>query len=102
MKSNVINWWASHPAEPINGCVVTNLFQGVKLTKDGFQGAKGVVHPEEKQDQYIKNKVFAHELTSEQLCAFVPLADQINQDEDSRLETLSKTRGMPDNPLGRY
>ena len=91
MKSNVINWWASHPAEPINGCVVTNLFQGVKLTKDGFQGAKGVVHPEEKQDQYIKNKVFAHELTSEQLCAFVPLADQINQDEDSRLETLSKT-----------
>jgi predicted AlkP superfamily phosphohydrolase/phosphomutase/tetratricopeptide (TPR) repeat protein len=91
LKSNVINWWASHPAEPINGCVVSNLFQGVKLDGGQFKGADGIIHPKEKTDAYIVNKVFANELTSEQLCALAPLADKINQEEDSRLETLAKT-----------
>ena len=26
MKSNLIGWWPSHPAEPINGTVVSDLF----------------------------------------------------------------------------
>ena len=31
LRSNVVGWWASHPAEPINGTVVTNAFGGVKV-----------------------------------------------------------------------
>ena len=31
LTSNVIGWWASHPAEPIKGNVVTNAFGGVQL-----------------------------------------------------------------------
>ena len=26
LRSNVVNWWASHPAEPIQGAVVSNSF----------------------------------------------------------------------------
>ncbi|MCH7524871.1 MAG: alkaline phosphatase family protein [Bacteroidetes bacterium] len=29
-KSNIVGWWPSHPAEPINGVVVTDKFQKVK------------------------------------------------------------------------
>ena len=25
-KMNVVGWWPSHPAEPINGCMVSNFF----------------------------------------------------------------------------
>ena len=27
IKSNVIGWWPSHPAEPINGVMVSNFYQ---------------------------------------------------------------------------
>jgi predicted AlkP superfamily phosphohydrolase/phosphomutase len=26
MKSNIVGWWPSHPAEPINGAMVSNFF----------------------------------------------------------------------------
>ena len=31
LSSNIVGWWASHPAEPIKGKVVTNAFGGVKF-----------------------------------------------------------------------
>ena len=31
LRSNVVGWWASHPAEPIKGTVVTNAFGGVRF-----------------------------------------------------------------------
>lgn len=30
MKSNVVGWWPSHPAEPINGVMVSNLYHNVR------------------------------------------------------------------------
>ena len=90
-RSNVINWWASHPAEKINGCVVSNLINGVKFGPNGPIAAEGAIHPAERSKFYSQFKAFAEELTEEQLCAFVPLAKEINQDEDSRLHILAKT-----------
>ncbi len=91
LKSNVINWWASHPAESINGCVISNLFEGIRRTEKGLQVATGTVHPASKQKHYQQFKVFPEELTSEQLCAFVPLANKIDQLNDSRLDILART-----------
>ena len=45
LKSNVINWWASHPAEPIDGCIVSNLFAGVKASPKGPVVPPDVIHP---------------------------------------------------------
>ncbi|MGI9518646.1 MAG: alkaline phosphatase family protein [Pirellulaceae bacterium] len=91
MRSNVINWWASHPAEPINGCVVTNLFNGVKrVGPDKFVAPKDAIHPAERSSVLAQFKVFEDELTGEQLVPFIPLADQIDQTEDTRLTTLAK------------
>ncbi len=90
MKTNVINWWASHPAEPIDGCVVTNIYSGIKPGKDGPIIPQGAIHPEERRKDIGRFKVFPQELTAEQICAFIPNADRIKQDEDSRLETFAK------------
>lgn len=90
LKSNVINWWASHPAEPIDGCVVTNLFAGVKRGKDGPSVPDDVVHPAELSKVLGQFKVYPDELTGEQICAFIPKAEEINQEETSRLDTFAK------------
>ncbi len=91
LRSNVINWWASHPAEPINGCVVTNLFNGVKRSgADKFVAPKNAIHPAERASVLAQFKVFEDELTGEQLVPFIPLADQIDQAEDTRLNTLAR------------
>lgn len=90
-KCNVVNWWASHPAEKINGCVISNLINGVKFGIDGPIVSEGVVHPAEKSKFYGQFKVHPRELTSEQICAFIPDADKLNQDEDSRLYSFAET-----------
>src|SRR5437762_6905395 len=49
LQSNIVGWWASHPAEPIKGTVVTNAFGGVKFNPEkGWSIPKGTVHPPEK------------------------------------------------------
>jgi len=89
LNSNVINWWASHPAEPVKGCIVSNLINGVKFKNGKPEVSSGTVFPEEKAAEYAQYKVHANELEAEQICAFIPLADRINQDEDSRLQTFA-------------
>ncbi len=91
LKSNVINWWASHPAEPINGCIVSNLINGVKFGKDGPIVGKGTVHPEDKAEFYGQFKVLPNELESEQICAFIPKGAKIDQDSDSRIQQFANT-----------
>lgn len=90
MKTNVINWWASHPAEPINGCVVSNIYAGIKPGKGGPNVPEGCIHPAERKDQIGRFKVFPEELTGEQIVPFIPRAAEVNQEEDSRLDTFAK------------
>lgn len=90
LKSNVINWWASHPAEKINGCVVSNLFQGVKMTPGGPLVGKGTVHPESLAPELGRFKVYPEEIEAAQILPFIPQASKINQNEDGRLETFAK------------
>ena len=93
IRSNVINWWASHPAEPINGCAVSNAFAGVQLNRETgqFLISKGTVHPGDRADDYARFRVFPHEINPEVLLPFCPKAAEVNQEEDQRLETLAQT-----------
>lgn len=50
LRSNVVGWWASHPAEPINGTVVTNAFGGVKFDPEkGWRIPAGTISSREKR-----------------------------------------------------
>ena len=47
-KSNVVGWWPSHPAEPINGLMVSNLYQRAnKPISQPWHVLDGTVHPKE-------------------------------------------------------
>src|SRR5438874_383116 len=64
LRSNIVGWWASHPAEPIKGTVVTNAFGGVKFDPEkGWSIPKGTVHPAENGPKLARFKVFPNELT---------------------------------------
>lgn len=90
LRCNVINWWASHPAEKINGCVVSNLFNGVKYDpRTNWTIARHTVHPEAWSADLAPNKVFPNELTGEQLLPFVPKGKEVNQDDDQKLSVVA-------------
>ncbi len=91
LRSNVIGWWASHPAEPINGNVVTNAFGGVKFDPEhGWKIPMGTVHPPEKGPVLARFKVFPSELTEQHILPFVPNAAKIDQKADTRLSGFAK------------
>ena len=91
LRSNVIGWWASHPAEPINGTVVTNAFGGVKFDPEkGWSLPKGAVHPKERGTDLARFKVFPNELTEAHILPFIPEAAKIDQKKDKRLSSFAK------------
>ena len=82
MKSNLVGWWPSFPAEPINGVVVTDKYQKVKQGKNEKSPIKeGTIHPESMVDELKDLRMFPWELTSEHILPFMPKAANIDQDQ---------------------
>jgi len=91
LSSNVVGWWASHPAEPIKGSVVTNAFGGVKFDPDrGWLIPQGTIHPPEKAVLLARFKVFPSELTEAHILPFIPNAAKIDQQSDRHLSSFAK------------
>ena len=91
LRSNVVGWWASHPAEPINGTVVSNAFGGVKFDPErGWRVPQGTIHPPEKSALLARFKIFPSELTEAHILPFIPNAPKIDQQSDQRLSTFAK------------
>ncbi|MBW6481850.1 MAG: alkaline phosphatase family protein [Vicingaceae bacterium] len=91
MKSNVVGWWPSHPAEPINGVMVSNFYQHCSVKYgDEWPLLKGVVHPERLHDEMANLRVHPVELTMAHILPFVPNARKIDVDKDQRLFAVSK------------
>ncbi|CAA0079525.1 Beta-barrel assembly-enhancing protease [Halioglobus japonicus] len=90
-RSNVVGWWPSHPAEPINGVMVSNHFQASTAPADKPWPMKaGTVHPPDLIAQLAKFRVHPGEIQGEQLLPFVPNAANVDQNEDGRLQGLAK------------
>lgn len=92
IKTHVVGWWPSHPAEPINGTMVSNLYQRANGKIDEpWPMLKGTVHPAEKSDLFAKLRLHPAELTGAHLQPFVPLLEQVDQSHDRRLTSIAKT-----------
>lgn len=90
LKAHVVNWFASHPAEKINGVCLTNfLSQSPKDWDDKWAVPKDSVHPAEKADTFGDLRLHPKELTGDILQMFCPLAHEIDQTKDSRLKVLA-------------
>lgn len=90
-KSHVVGWWPSHPAEPINGTMVSNLYQRASGgLNDPWPMLKGTVHPPEKSELFAKLRVHPEELTSNHVQPFVKKFADIDQTQDKSLGQIAK------------
>ena len=91
LRSNVVGWWASHPAEPVLGNVVTNAFSGVKMDPErGWMIPPGTVHPVDRAGFLARFRVFPSELTEAHILPFIPGAAKIDQQNDRNLSMFAK------------
>ncbi|EDM43739.1 type I phosphodiesterase/nucleotide pyrophosphatase [unidentified eubacterium SCB49] len=83
-KSNVVGWWPSFPAEPINGVVVTDKFQKVGSDPtDKKPLVEGAIHPREMTGELKDFRMYPFEVTKEHILPFIPDAAKIDQDSKS-------------------
>lgn len=93
-KSNIVAWWPSNPAEPINGVMVSNLYQiATKPLNEEWEMPKGTIHPEELSETMKKFRIHPHQINMEQAQAFLP---NVKTDEALRSDprTTSVLRTM--------
>jgi len=88
MHTNLVNWWPSYPAEPINGVVVSNYFPKATDKADNNESTSNV-WPAEWFDRLKAEKIRPEEITGDELLNFVPEAALVDQDKDRSLVKLS-------------
>lgn len=90
-RSLVVGWWPSHPAEPINGVMVSNHFDRPAGTPDQRPSLpRGTIHPAALTESLADLRVNPLEMTGDFIRMFVPDYDKVDQSKDKRLHTLGK------------
>ncbi|MBG15829.1 MAG: hypothetical protein CL853_05700 [Crocinitomicaceae bacterium] len=91
-KSNVVGWWPSNPAEPINGVMVSNLYQlANKPISEKWEMPDGTVHPKSMEDVLKEFRVHPQELTGNHLVPFISNLKKIDTTKDKRVSSVAKT-----------
>ena len=91
-KAHAVGWFASHPAEPINGVCVSNQFAELaELNRtDDWPLAIGSVHPPELRDSIADLRVHPRELLASDLTPLIPRLNEIDTVTDGRPLTLAR------------
>ena len=85
MKSNVVGWWPTHPAEPIDGvCVSDQYHRAQKPFDEPWPLVSGTIHPERLNDILKDLRVHPAELTEGHILPFVPDAAKVDRNKDPR------------------
>jgi predicted AlkP superfamily phosphohydrolase/phosphomutase/Flp pilus assembly protein TadD len=90
-KTHVLGWFAGHPAEPINGISVSDLFPYAvgPLGKD-WPLPPGAVHPEIMREKFARLRMHPAEVTEAAILPWIPRAAEIDQEKDKGLQTFAK------------
>jgi predicted AlkP superfamily phosphohydrolase/phosphomutase/tetratricopeptide (TPR) repeat protein len=95
-RSTVIGWWPSHPAEPIDGVMVSDHYHRASrpLSDQGVKAwplLANAVYPPELHDTLAELRLHPQELVGPMLKPFVPALEKVDQDKDRRFSSLCKT-----------
>ncbi|HVW86261.1 MAG TPA: alkaline phosphatase family protein, partial [Bryobacteraceae bacterium] len=92
LRSVVVGWWPSHPAEPIDGVMISDQYHRAcgPIDRDWPLPA-GAVQPPELAGTLSGLRVHPDLLTPDIVEPFVPLAREVDQDYDIRLALLMRT-----------
>src|SRR5580658_2512109 len=92
LRSVVIGWWPSHPAEPIDGVMVSDHYHRASgPPEEGWPLLANAVHPPELAGTLAGLRIHPERLTPEMVEPFIPLAKEIDQDKDKRLAMCMRT-----------
>jgi predicted AlkP superfamily phosphohydrolase/phosphomutase/thioredoxin-like negative regulator of GroEL len=90
LKTNLIGWWPSHPAEPINGVCVSNFYQRpVGLMEEPWPLPPGCIHPPDLQEIFAELRVHPGEITASHLRPYVPQMEKVDQEKDKSLHNIA-------------
>jgi len=90
-KTHVVGWWPSHPAEPINGVAISDLYQKASgRLYEPWPLAPGSVHPKKEEAHFADLRIHPEELTGNHILPFIPNAAKINQLTDQRLYAVAR------------
>ena len=90
-ESLVVGWWPSHPAEPINGVMVSDYFhKAPKRPGDAWKLMPKSVHPPESMPEVAEFRVHPMEMQPEHVTPFVPFAHEVDQTIDGRLSVIMR------------
>lgn len=94
LRSNVVGWFASHPAEPINGVCVSNHFALPSVGQmEQWPVLPQSVYPERLIQPLAEFRVHPMEIEGDHLQQLIPRANEIDQSseaEQRRLDALRK------------
>lgn len=91
LRTNVVGWYASHPAEPIAGVMVSNQFE--RYSVDGRQISPvtgGSVHPAEASNELAPLRVLPGEIDATAILPFIPDAARQLSQENHRVGKLQQ------------
>jgi len=92
LRSVVVGWWPSHPAEPIHGVMVSDHYHRARGPLDqGWPLIPNTIHPPELAGTLAGLRMHPDLLTPAMVEPFIPLAKDIDQDQDQRLAGLMRT-----------
>ncbi|MCS7033185.1 MAG: alkaline phosphatase family protein, partial [Phycisphaerae bacterium] len=88
LKTHVIGWYASHPAEPINGVFVSDQFldPAMDVSRPVPEGA---IHPESLRDPLSQYRLKLAEIGAGDILPFIPQLSQIDLARDPRPAKLA-------------
>jgi predicted AlkP superfamily phosphohydrolase/phosphomutase/tetratricopeptide (TPR) repeat protein len=89
LRSNVVGWYASHPAEPILGAMVSNQTEFRSPDEPPLSPLPAnSVHPAELAEQLAECRIHPTELDETAVLPFVPNAERVAAQEKHRLDKL--------------
>jgi tetratricopeptide (TPR) repeat protein len=90
-KTHVLGWFAGHPAEPINGISVSDLFPYATAPQDQpWPLPPGAVHPESLRDTFAGLRMHPADVTEAAILPWIPRAAEVDQEKDKGLMSFAK------------
>ena len=91
LRSLVVGWWPSHPAEPIDGVMVSDFFhKAPQKPADPWKLLPRCIHPNELTATLSELRVHPLELTRQDILPFLPNGAEIDQNIDRRVNSVMR------------
>jgi tetratricopeptide (TPR) repeat protein len=91
LRTHVIGWFAGHPAEPVNGVSVSDLYPLVQAPHgEPWPLPPGTVHPERLRETMAGLRMHGGDIKPAAILPFIPEAARIDQTVDKRLAMFAK------------